>query len=113
LSQANHLRKALQYAAPDVLDQDLADRIKHLRNIYEHWEQHRDAFREGAPVGRSGRWYAEHYPDRAPLSYEWSKVGGFRIGGIIELRELHDLIDRSREAVNTPPASEPAAPRRD
>ena len=111
LSQANHLRKALKHAAPDVLDEDLAGRIMHLRNIYEHWEQHRDAFLvEGAPIGRSGRWYAEHYPDRSPLSYEWSKTGGFRIAGIIELHELHELIDRARRSVDTPPTSAAVRP---
>lgn len=100
LAQANHLRKAMASGPVDPMEAELADRVRHLRNLYEHWEQHRHSFSNPAlPKNKSGEWYAKRFPDKTPWSSAWGVDRGFEIGGIINLRELHEVVDEVERAL--------------
>lgn len=92
LNQAAQLQKALDQGGMAGMEDDLGDRVRHLRNVREHWEQHRASFSNpGLQKDRSGQWYA---PDKTPWSASWSNSEGFVIGGIIKLNELDHVLDR-------------------
>lgn len=104
LNQANQLRKALEHAEMAGMDDDLALRLRHLRNVREHWEQHRDSFgSRSRPKTGSGDWCATRFPDKTPWSAGWSNTEGFTIGGIINLGELQEVLDRVEPAIAQPP----------
>jgi hypothetical protein len=96
LSQANHLRKALEASDVTVrFPDDLAELVRHLRNLHEHWDQHQSSFGDEAlPKSQSGRWFAERYPGKSPWSRDWSERDGYVIGDALRLSELDAVIDQ-------------------
>ena len=100
VNQANHLRKALARVGLPLMDPELGLRVRHLRNLYEHWEKYRASFENPShPKRDSAKWYAENFPDEAPWSSRWGRESGFEIGGIIHLRQLRELVTRVEEAL--------------
>jgi hypothetical protein len=47
--------------------------LKELRDIYEHWEQHRAPFRNEAPMVRSGKKFSEKNPTGKPWEVIFEK----------------------------------------
>jgi hypothetical protein len=93
LAQASALLDGLE------LSEQLRERLTLLRNIYEHWNEQRDSFRQSTrPKARSGRRLQERLPRAAPWSFEWHPNGDIVLAGVVSLqnfwRELR-ILERS------------------
>ena len=70
----------------------IEDKIKHLRNIHEHWEDNRKYFTgEETDFSRarySVKWFKSNFPDANPYSRGWSNAIGYDIGGVLNPDEL-------------------------
>lgn len=93
-ADANHLAKALRLPGVDqelaaALPDDLEERIRRTRNIWEHWEDEN---------GPSMRWFRANYPGEVAWSVD-DFGGEIRISGVYTLGELRDLLERVKAAV--------------
>ena len=61
--------------------------IKLLRDIYEHWDEQKEAFQEKKALIKSGKKFSDKYPNGKPWSIAYSP-NGFVIGNILNLYEL-------------------------
>ena len=70
------------------------DAIRHLRNIYEHWDEHRGVFRRGDPseYERSLKVFLESFPEGRPWSTSYSPEG-LVLGNVINIRDLLDDLE--------------------
>ena len=74
-----------EIALPPVLQTSL----RHLRNVYEHWEQHRDAFRlPGVTKKRSGKAFSEQFPNGEPWAIEIYPGRDILVAKVVSLRSL-------------------------
>ena len=103
LHNANNLRRALKskHLPAAIRGQtlgDLDERIRHVRNIREHWDENRPFWSEGKPIppGKyaSARWFKTHFPDKVPWSSSWSNVDGTIVCGIIRVDDLLVRVDQ-------------------
>ena len=83
LVAANNLAKAMT-KYPDVASEidELPDpngALELLRNVHEHWDETRDAFRGEAPMRRSGKRFSESFPGASPWSMVFPMHGGIEI----------------------------------
>jgi DNA segregation ATPase FtsK/SpoIIIE-like protein len=86
---------------------DLENRVRHLRNIHEHWEDNRKYFtgeENDLSVARASvRWFKTNFPDANPYSRGWSNASGYDIGGILNpdnvLREIASVESVIRQKV--------------
>jgi len=69
------------------LDMTMSEKIKHLRNIYEHWEETREVFSKQLAKKKSAKWYEDNYPGMTPWSLSWD-VNGLVVCGILSIDEL-------------------------
>jgi len=96
LVAAHQLGKALRAAGVADSDADLFRRVKSLRDIHEHWEQHRGSFfgldRSRARTAAVG--YLRMNPDGHPWLISWDGEGAVTLGDLLPLGELRDLLDR-------------------
>ena len=109
LNDANNLSRALRsrHLPPTLRGRtlgDLAEPIRHVRNLLEHWDENRVFWETASPVPAgqkyaSARWYKQHFPDKTPWSSGWSNVDGAVIGGIIPLRRLVQILDELDSAL--------------
>src|ERR1700674_1827913 len=98
LINANNLRRALRskHLPASVAGQSLGnleERIRHVRNIREHWDENRPFWSDGVaiPAGpryASARWFKANFPDKTPWGSSWSNVEGSVVCGIIQLNGL-------------------------
>jgi hypothetical protein len=95
-------------------DTILSDKIRHIRNLKEHWEQNKRFFSDlTIPIPdsnkfESARWYHNNYPDKMPWSSGWSNINGSTIAGILNLEELEESLnkfDQLLENLKTAPQS--------
>lgn len=98
LNAANHVLTALSRVPNGPkLSAALTSKIKQLRNLHEHWDEQRSAFaHRDLPKRKSGKSFAEAFPDAAPWSYGWGS-GGHSIS-VLSLEELWaelDAVDRA------------------
>lgn len=91
LVAAANLNRALKEAStvtPDLkLTEDLRVALVRLRDVYEHWNEHRTSFRQaGRPKSRAGKNLHEEFPSAAPWSFEWHPGGDVVVAGVVSLR---------------------------
>lgn len=93
------LIKALQRAEAEfgesLFDNEAAPALKLLRNIYEHWDEQRPAFRDPAiPKVKSGKKFAERFPYGKPWSVTYVD-NDLVLGGVVPIHsvtiELEDV----------------------
>ena len=97
--RSKHLPAALRSQGPA----SLAEPIRHVRNLREHWDENRDFWAKSLPVPSdrkydSARWYKEQFPDKTPWSAGWSNVDGSVIGGIVSVDELLRRLEELEKA---------------
>jgi len=90
---AGQLEKVVQSAQehfPEImLPPKLQTSLRHLRNVYEHWEQHRDAFRlPGVPKKRSGKAFSEQFPSGEPWAIEIYPGRDILVAKVVSVRSL-------------------------
>jgi len=93
LVSAGQLEKVIQAAQQHfpmiMLPAVLQVSLRHLRNVYEHWEQHRDAFRlPGVPKNRSGKAFATEFPSGEPWAIEIYPGRDLLVAKVVSLRSL-------------------------
>jgi hypothetical protein len=64
--------------------------LRLLRNIYEHWEEHRDAFRKSSrPKSNSGEQFLKEFPTGDPWSFTFDpKSGNIVLADVVSLKEF-------------------------
>lgn len=79
---------------PKEMVTDLTD----LRNVHEHWDEHRPAFadhRNPGPLRLSGASIATRHPRQDPYaSLAWSSISGPRLGPGVSCADLHAELNR-------------------
>lgn len=92
LNAANHAKKALDRLGRVRLSEALVQAIATLRNVHEHWESERRTF-EDATIAkqRSGKKFAERYPDAVPWQYGFGSDGHHI--SVLRLEDLWDELD--------------------
>lgn len=90
---AGNLGKALD-RAPKFLRRVLPQRtlraLQLLRNLYEHWEDMRAAFRKGGPpTTEAALKLAEEYPEAEPWTIAIHPDGDIDLANVVFLRPLH------------------------
>lgn len=69
---------------------DLLKKLAALRDVYEHWEEHRRVFRgEGRPKSRAAHELSESFPSGSPWAVDYNTDSGdFVLAGIVSLQHL-------------------------
>jgi hypothetical protein len=109
LNDVNQVGRALRKHMPSaLLDRsraELMERVRHVRNILEHWDENRDFWStsKAIPSGKhpSARWYRQRFPDKTPWSLGWSNQDGSVVGGVVHVDELSRMLDELEAAVTT------------
>jgi len=87
-----------QFPALGLTD-DMRACIKLLRDIYEHWDEQREAFLPGGPPKeRSGKEFAERHPDGKPWSITYA-ASGLVLGGVLPLNDFLVSLDGLESAL--------------
>jgi hypothetical protein len=78
-----------------AFDSDLSKMILDARNIHEHWAEQRDDFMDhDRPKRKSGKSYAERFPNAMPWSSSWSHLDGHVIAGVVPLERVREQLAR-------------------
>jgi hypothetical protein len=90
---ATNLDRALSQAEEYVGDWGIPSEtlraLRLLRNIYEHWDELREAFRTGGQADRgAAKRLAEEFPEAEPWSIELEPGGDIKVAGLISLKAL-------------------------
>lgn len=86
LIAAAQTEKALMLAGRRM-DPERSTTLRSLRNIHEHWEDHRLQFvSPRLPKERSGARFAKQFPEAIPWNYKWDGTGTY-----ISALRLEDL----------------------
>ena len=89
LNAAGHADKATRRLRAATLSPELSKDIRDLRNLHEHWEQHRDSFAStDREKSRAGASFAERHPDAVPWNFRFGSDGHFI--STLRLEELWD-----------------------
>ena len=104
VSQANHLRRALERpgvprGARESMQGGLSERILRLRDALEHWDKNRPDI-QGSEARKARTKYAAAFPDKTPWSSSRSRDRGYTLGGL-DIAELERALDKI-EAVLKP-----------
>jgi hypothetical protein len=99
LNAANHVLTALSRVPEGpTLSPGLTARVKQLRNLHEHWDEQRSAFAHpDLPKKKSGKSFAEAFPDARPWAYGWG-ADGHHIS-VLSLEELWAELDAVDQAL--------------
>jgi hypothetical protein len=86
-------KRALEQARPYFPTLSLSAEKFHalclLRNIYEHWDQHRDTFRHSdLTKAQSGKIFASQFPEGKPWSLTIQPSGDVLIADLVSLHAL-------------------------
>jgi len=77
------------YFSSLTISADLKIALRHLRNIYEHWEEQREAFRgSGTAKVRSGKTFEQHFPGGQPWSVDIYPGRDVVVAKVVSLRSL-------------------------
>ncbi len=117
LNAAHQVDKALRDVEGLTFDPKLRPDIKPMRDLHEHWEQHKASFaHREIPKTRSGATYQKRHPDGPP---PWSRrfdgsgmwLGPINLGVLLEElnRLLRELEERAAGEGITLDASRPVA----
>ena len=93
-ADANHLRKALRLPGlprefeSARFDSDLDERIRHTRNLWEHWEK----------PGPSMTWFERRYPGRTPWILEGTTGGDISVSGVFLVSEVREALEKVKRA---------------
>lgn len=101
LNAANHVLTALSRVSDGPrLSDDLARKILHLRNIHEHWDEQRAAFaHRDLPKVRSGKKFAELFPEDVPWRYGFGADG--HTISVLRLEDLWTELDGIDQELST------------
>lgn len=100
---ARHVLRAVEQVGEAGLQEQLPDEnltraIELLRNIREHWDEQRERFSDpDAELERSGKRFAELYPDANPWSSTITAKGYLKLGDVVSVDELMDALNRLEE----------------
>ena len=98
LNAANHVLTSLSRMTNGPrLSEGLTFKIKHLRNLHEHWDEQRSSFaHRDSPKKLSGKSFSSMFPDAKPWTYSWGSDG--HTISVLRLEDLWaelDAVDRS------------------
>lgn len=107
--------KSLKRAGLEISQQQ-ALTIRSLRNVHEHWEQHKKSFESTkSPKARAGLTFSNEHPDQLPWSFKFDGTGTFISAlrledlwneiGIVE-RRLRSLIEKRGASESLPEPEE-------
>lgn len=90
---AGNLVKALRRAPKSLRDQHLSENttyaLRLLRDIYEHWENMRVAFRKGGPEKTAAaQKLAKNFPEAEPWTIAFHEDGDIVLAEVVSLRKL-------------------------
>ena len=109
LVAADNLRRALDRAGPACsLDSSLAEDLRLLRNLHEHWDQQQDVFSDPAnpgPLKMSAVDFVRRHPGKSPYGFfNWSSKVGPQVGPGVLASALRTTLDHveSESVVHTP-----------
>jgi len=92
LASAANLGKALDRFGGDLpaleLPPGLSDLLRHLRNVYEHWEDYKPHVANPPREGRSGRKLRELSPEAQPWAIKIWPGQDVKIACVLSVREL-------------------------
>ncbi|HEX8001511.1 MAG TPA: hypothetical protein VF519_02320 [Mycobacteriales bacterium] len=94
LNAAAQVEKSLRLLADGpAFSEPTAFAVRTLRNLHEHWEQHRASFASPSlPKKRAGATFATAYPDEVPWSFRWSAGTGHFIS-VLRVEDLWDELE--------------------
>jgi hypothetical protein len=101
---ARNLVRAAEIAAESSIERTLADNLKDVRDLLEHWDENMPVFNtrpRGAPPRLSGKRFAERNPKATPYwATTWNSINGpllFPTGP--SAAELHNALDQVEASV--------------
>lgn len=102
LNAANHVLTALgRLPGAPKLNDDLAHKIRTLRNVHEHWDEQRAAFaHDDLPKERSGKCFANDFPESKPWSYGFGSDG--HSISVLSLEDLWTELDAIDQSLSKP-----------
>ncbi|HEY1644928.1 MAG TPA: hypothetical protein VGF75_00910 [Candidatus Saccharimonadales bacterium] len=83
--------------AQHPIEPDIAFSLRKLRDIHEHWEQHKESFKaEDSPKSLSGKDFASMFPGALPWRYAMDATGVWI--STLRLEDLwHELLLKEKE----------------
>ena len=78
------------------LNHGIKQAIRLLRNLYEHWDEHRVTFQTDAQKKRSAKEFEKLFPDGIPWSISYAK-SDWLIGGVVPINEVTRQLDTMEE----------------
>lgn len=86
LIAAAHVERTLARLGRE-LETDRRVALRTLRDVFEHWEQHKDSFASASlPKKQSGKKFADHFPEAVPWNFKFDATGTW-----ISVLRLEDL----------------------
>lgn len=113
LNAAAQAEKAVNYL-DKAMPADRSETLRSLRDVHEHWEQHKDSFASPRfEKRRSGKRFAEDHPDAVPWNFRLDATGTWI--SVLRLEDLWDEMltleaDLERELMTEAENLGPAAP---
>jgi len=87
------LGQAQEYIGDGGIPSETRRALRLLRNIYEHWDELREAFRTGGQADRgAAKKLAEEFPEAEPWSIELEPTGDIKLAGLVSLNGLHKAL---------------------
>lgn len=90
---AANLKRALQRAPRELMrtpfSQDTRRALELLRNVYEHWDELRQCYRDGGALRGAALKLAKDYPGVEPWSLTLQQDGDILVAGLVSLRSLN------------------------
>ena len=98
LCAAANLEKALALFATDLselaLPVEFSELLRHLRNVYEHWEDYKPHVASPPATNRSGGRLATLQPTAQPWSIEIWPGEDVKVACVLSVRQLHNHLRR-------------------
>jgi hypothetical protein len=92
LIAAAQAEKALSLLGGPNLSEDMSQDIRMLRNLHEHWEQHRESFAHPSlPKTKAGKSFANKYPADRPWAFQFGANGHYI--SVLRLESLWDELE--------------------
>lgn len=93
------------------LKPETKQKIKLLRDVLEHWEEHRGTFAsQSNKKRRAGLRFAKNFPGVTPFSLKVD-ANGYEIGGILNLDDLQMELTEIEKSLPLPSQSAPTSPK--
>lgn len=99
LNLARSLKRAEKYVPPSEIVTEYYEAIRLLRNLYEHWDDQRPAFRNGGREKKlSGKEFSESFPDGQPWAISYDSKDWY-LGKIVPVFALTRSLEEVEKAL--------------